>query len=608
MIKNNIMISPQIGEPVSRFLLRAIGRRSAMALFMIVCSMSLLDLVGIAIIFPFLQVVVQAEAAARLTARFSWLASLSHHELIVVLGVGMAIFYAIKTFVQSLLLKKQSRLMASLTATLTNSVVSHVLNARYSVYQQSSASEITGTAYSNTIHGAIALTAYIQASTEGLLLMLMFLGFSIAKPMIALSTLLLGAVMLLTLYQILIRRSAKIGAEQIRLENVRYRLLFAIASAMREIKIMGLDALFDARSRKVSQEYSEIAWRFSFNNALPRVLIELIALIAIVGFAIAVVLLDLPLSKIGPMLGLIAIAAVRAVPSMSRLFSGISAFKSSRPVVERLMDLMRGLEKDAVARIEDGLSFKDKIELEYVGFSYGEKRVLHDICLRIRRGESVGIVGPSGAGKSTLLDLITGLQQATAGEFKCDGQQFDPFTSRSIHRMVGYVPQTITLLDETIAFNVTFEEQPNWDRLMRVLGMANLQSFIESLPGGVQSRVGENGLRLSGGQRQRLGIARALYRMPEILILDEATSSLDPHSEREITSEINKLRGNITVIIVAHRLSTVQGCDHIYVMCDGEIEARGTHDELLLASRTYKKLYSSQSHGNEGGGFAINGS
>jgi ABC-type bacteriocin/lantibiotic exporter with double-glycine peptidase domain len=251
----------------------------------------------------------------------------------------------------------------------------------------------------------------------------------------------------------------------------------------------------------------------------------------------------------------------------------------------------------AVSRTDDSLTFNQQIELKNVGFRYGNKQILSNVCLQLKRGESIGIVGSSGAGKTTLLDLFTGLQPATEGRFLCDGVLFDPFASHAIQKLIGYVPQTITLLDETIAFNVSFEELPDYEQVMHALGMANLHSLIESLPDGIQTRVGENGLRLSGGQRQRIGIARALYRSPKILVFDEATSSLDTLSEMELTIEIEKLHGQISSVIVAHRLSTVMGCDRIYVLSNGVVESSGSHAELLLNSKTYRKLYTSQRDG-----------
>lgn len=587
-----------LNDNATRFMLREIGGRKAFILFSIVCIMSALDLAGIAIIFPFLQVLTQPDAAGKVLANAgpfaTILSSLKHRELCAVLGASLVLLYLGKTLFQTSLMRTQARLLAHFTSDLTNDLVARVLNARYAIFQETPASEIAGTAYSNTVHASLALNAFMQAVNEGLLLASLFIGFFIFKPMLALCALLLAVSAGYVLYITLIRRSSQLGAAQDRVEIIRYRLLFSIANAIRDIKIMGLDGLFGARNDRVSREFAELAWRNSLNNSLPRVLIELLALLGIVGASLMIVFFDVPLEKAGPMLGLAAVATLRVAPALSKLFASISVFKFSRPFVTRLINLRSSLVRAAVLRKEDNLIFEHSITLINIGFSYNDTQILRNICIELKRCESIGIVGPSGAGKTTLLDLFTGLQQATEGQFLCDGVRFDPFTSCSIQKLIGYVPQTITLLDETIAFNVSFEEKPDHTRIKRALTIANLEGLISALPEGTQTRVGENGLRLSGGQRQRIGIARALYRNPKILVFDEATSSLDTLTEAELTNEIEKLRSQISVVIVAHRLSTVVACDRIYVLSDGKIESCGTHAELLSSSKTYQQLYASQ--------------
>jgi ATP-binding cassette, subfamily B, bacterial PglK len=577
---------------IACYLLNTIGKGDALILFFIVGILSLIELGGIAIIFPFLQLIIQPDLKNILLMKlgFGFFNSISHEQFILSLGLILILFYAGKTFFQSILLRIQTRKLAKFTELMTNHTIADVLRARYAVFQNTAASRIAGMAYSNTVHSTLALTALIQVANDVILLLLMFIGFFIFNPILAISALLLACITALILNTIVIRRSAILGSAQSQIENVRYRLLFSIASAIRDIKIMGLDNLFDAKNRRISHEYAELAWRFNFNNTLPRLIIEFFALSSVVGTALCIVIFDIPLKESGPLLAVIAIAVSRAIPALSRLFGSISIFRSSSPFVKDLKTLRTELIACAVSRKEDYLSFNDQIELINVGFSYGDKRVLRNVSLKLRQGESIGIVGSSGAGKTTLLDLFTGLQRATEGKFLCDGVSFDPFTSHSIQNIIGYVPQLITLLDETIAFNVSFEDISNKDQVMRVLEMANLKELISSLPEGLETRVGENGLRLSGGQRQRIGIARALYRSPKILVFDEATSSLDTHSETQLTKEIEKLHGQVSSVIVAHRLSTVMACDRIYVLSNGEIESSGTHQELLVKSKTYQKL------------------
>ncbi|MBA4416980.1 MAG: hypothetical protein C0392_03570 [Syntrophus sp. (in: bacteria)] len=581
----------------TRFLLLKMGSRNIIILFILVFVVSILDLAGIAIIFPFLQIVTQPGAAGKVFERIgfgSGVTSLKHEYLCAVLSVVMALFYVGKTYFQAELIRMQARMLARFTETLTNEIVLQTLNARYAIFQQTPASEIAGTAYTNTVHASLSLNALMQILNESLLLICLLFGFIVFQPVFAFAALLLTIVAGYVIYITLIRKTTQLSSAQDEVEKVRYRLVFSIASAIRDIKIMGLDRLFNARNSKISHDYSELAWRYSLINSLPRLLIELLALLGVVGVFFAIIIFEIPLHKAGPMLGLVAAVTIRLAPSIQRIVTAANSFKFSSTFLKRLIDLSTRLSRAAVIRIEDSLLFNHSIEMKNVGFYYGDTQILRNVNLELKRCETIGIVGPSGAGKTTLLDLFTGLQQATEGQFICDGVSFDPFTSKSIHNFIGYVPQAITLLDETIAFNISFEESPDHDRVMHALEIANLQELIAALPEGTRTRVGENGLRLSGGQRQRIGIARALYRNPKILVFDEATSSLDTLSEAELTKEIEKLRSQISVVIVAHRLSTVVACDRIYVLLNGEIENSGTHSELLLRSETYKRLYANQ--------------
>lgn len=292
-----------------------------------------------------------------------------------------------------------------------------------------------------------------------------------------------------------------------------------------------------------------------------------------------------------PVLGVIAITAIRAIPSFSRLIVGVNAVRYSLSSMEDLILTRDTLVQSAHVRSVDQITFEREIELRNVSFNYGDSPILRNVNLRIPRGGAIGIVGPSGSGKTTLLDIITGLQEADSGAIYADDRQFNPFTSHSLEQMVGYVPQAITLLNESIAFNITFEQEYDGQRLAKVLSIANLDAFIEGLPDGVMTLAGEDGLRLSGGQRQRIGIARALYRDPQLLVFDEATSALDTISEDEISKEIEQLRKTISIVIVAHRLSTVVSCDVIYVMAHGYVVDAGSHQELLARCALYREMH-----------------
>ena len=581
---------------VAGYIVKSAGRKKIAILFLTMTSMSFLDLIGIALIFPFLQIVMQSGASEKLyqTLQPFFSDAPTPTQLPIFIGFLLIGLYGVKTYIQTILLKIQARQLAGFTESMTNCVVEELLRARYAVFQNTAASELAGVAYGNTVHATVALTAMVQIGNEGFILFLAFLILLFYQPIVAIGAILLLSLAAIFLYEMVIKQSLKYGEQQRDIENIRYRLLFSIASAIRDIKIMGLEALFNTKNRHISHEYTNIAWRYSLNNAIPKILIEFMALVFIVCSALVVLVSNIPLGDAAPALGLMAVAAIRIVPAISRFFAGLSSFRSSRSFVMKLQQVRGRLASEAVVRSSEILSFNSKIRLEDVGFRYESKKILDKINIELGFGESIGIVGTSGAGKSTLLDLFTGLQRASSGRFYCDDVLYDPFTSSALHQLVGYVPQSIVLLDESIAFNIALEENPDLDKVGKALKLANIQSFIDSLPHGLNTNVGENGIRLSGGQRQRLGIARALYKSPKILIFDEATSSLDTVSESILTSEINKLHGDISSIVVAHRLSTVRDCDRIYVLSNGVVESCGTHLELLNNSPSYINLYTSQ--------------
>ncbi|MDP8568087.1 ABC transporter ATP-binding protein [Methylophilus aquaticus] len=586
-------IETQNTHPIT-FLLNSIGKKRLLHLLVIVFINSILDIVGIALIFPFLQIIANPSLLIDKANQLNIHIPFSHQNLVLSLGFLLISFYALKSLAQSKLAKKQAQYLSRYTGKNTNDIVSKILQARYSIFQNTAASEISGTAYSNTVHTSIALAALIQSFNEALIIVFLMIGFFWINPVLAVGT--IGVLILISflLFNFVIKKSSNLGVAQTHIENIRYRLLFSITTSIRDIKIMGLENLFDKKNQEISKQYADLAWRYNHNSALPRFIIEFLALSAVVAVAIITIISQIPGEDATPALGLLAVATVRAVPAFSRLFNSLSSYKFSSRFVQNLFALEQTLSSASAPYIKDNLSFSKSIQLKDICFSYHKNKIINNISLDIKFGESIAIVGPSGAGKSTLLDIFTGLQPATSGQFICDDEPFNPYTSESIHNLIGYVPQAITLLDETIAYNITFQSAPDLKKLNDVIRKACLEDLIKDIPEGLFTKVGENGLRLSGGQRQRIGIARALYKMPSILIFDEATSALDAVSERLLIDEIASLRGNVSSIMVTHKLSTAIFCDKIYVLNKGSVVAVGTHVELLKACKLYKQMFAIQ--------------
>jgi len=311
---------------------------------------------------------------------------------------------------------------------------------------------------------------------------------------------------------------------------------------------------------------------------------EILTITGLSALVISMVLQKQSFTEIIPTLGLFAAAAFRVMPSINRLLGSLQTLIFSRAIISSVYEDFK-LDAPDTPENKTVIPFKDQLELKNLGFQYptAVRPSLQDVSLVVRRGEAVGFVGPSGAGKSTLVDVILGLFAPTSGTVLVDGLDIQD-NLRNWQNQIGYVPQTIYLTDDTLRRNVAFglgDENIDEQAVVNAIRLAQLEDFVASLPDKLGTVVGERGVRLSGGQRQRIGIARALYHNPSVLVLDEATSSLDTPTEHGVMQAVQALQGAKTVIIVAHRLSTVEYCDRLYRIEDSRMTEQGTFDEVV---------------------------
>jgi len=343
--------------------------------------------------------------------------------------------------------------------------------------------------------------------------------------------------------------------------------------AIKETKILRRESFFLEEFSEGYKKYAKAVQIYGFINALPRIIIELLVVSGILSLILIKIILGNEPQEIIPLLGLLAMAAFRLMPSVNRIVGYYNTMKSQMPFFDDMYDVLIEI-KDRLyhgeniisAYNDEKMSFSDKVEIRDLFFHYpgGDEIILDGVSFEIGKGKFVGIVGPSGAGKTTFVDILLGLLKPTGGRILCDGHDIND-NIRAWQGNLAYVPQDIYLLDssirENIALGVAIEDIDD-DLLNRVIAMAELADLVDSLPDGLDTFVGERGVKLSGGQRQRIGIARALYQRPEILVLDEATSALDNETEKSITETILKFKGKITIIAIAHRVSTLEECDY----------------------------------------------
>ena len=342
--------------------------------------------------------------------------------------------------------------------------------------------------------------------------------------------------------------------------------------SVKETKVMKKEDFFTDEFSKAFTEFTECQKQFLFINRFPRSLIELVCVGGILLLIAIKMLFDIDSESIIPSLGVLALAAVRLMPCMNQVTGLFNQIKFKKPFFEEIYDDFMAVknekEKKAIEVIkekEETIKFNDAISVQNLSFSYPEttKNIFTNVSFTIPRGKFVGIVGPSGAGKTTFVDILLGLLKPSEGKILVDNNNIFDNVSGWLDN-VSYVPQSIYLIDGTIKENIAFGVLPediDDNRIQQVLKMAELYDFVQSLDLKENTQCGDMGAKLSGGQKQRIGIARALYQNPSVLILDEATSALDNETEKQITETITKLKGEITIIAIAHRLSTLASCD-----------------------------------------------
>lgn len=383
----------------------------------------------------------------------------------------------------------------------------------------------------------------------------------------------------------------KIGGEQRVIENKeRFKSATEALAGIKDIKILGVEKFFLERFSTSSANFSYLQSWYQTIGQIPRYIMEVIAFGGIVGLLMFLLHSDISTQKIIPLISFFAFAGYRLIPALQETFNSLTVLKFNNAVLNKIHEDMtiNGHKNIAITpKKTQTLPFSKKITLENISFSYPEndRPALREVSLEIKKNSFVALIGATGSGKTTLVDLLLGLFLPDSGIFKVDESEINEKNVQKWQRNLGYVPQQIYLSDDTIARNIAFgvpDEKIDINKVKKAARMANIDIFIdEELSRGYDTVIGERGIRLSGGQRQRIGIARALYNNPQVLILDEATSSLDSTTEKEVLRAIEKVARLKTMIVIAHRLTTVKGADIVYKIEKGTIVNKGTYEEIV---------------------------
>jgi len=566
-------------------------RRAIAPLLGLMLVGSLLDSVSIGFIVPALIVMTNANLVKSHPGLQPILAALGNPSQTRLVTMGMLALvgiYLLKTICLSVVAWKQNKFIFGIHASMSQRLFVGYLRQPWTFHLQRNSAELIRNIISET--GSFALTLIgsgLLLATEFLVILGIVVMLFAVEPVGSFFVIGILALAGWTFQRVTRSYVYRWGATRQYHEGLRLQHLIQGLSGAKDVKLLGRERGFFAEFSRHNTSSAAVARYQNFLMMLPRLLLELLA---VIGFAMLVLVmmgLGRQLNALIPVLGLFAAAAFRLLPSVNRILNCIQSVQFSLPVINILYGEVHQLEDTPVPERQALMPFRKELALINVSFQYpkADGLALAGVSLAIPPGTSVGFVGTSGAGKSTLVDLVLGLLTPSGGQITVDGVDIQS-NIRGWQDQIGYVPQVIYLTDDTLRRNVAFGLQDgeiDEAAVRRAIRAAQLEEFVASLSQGLETQVGERGVRLSGGQRQRIGIARALYHNPPVLVLDEATSSLDLATEQGVMDSVNALHGEKTVLIVAHRLSTVSHCDRLYKLERGKVVEEGTFESVTAA-------------------------
>ncbi|MEO0790247.1 MAG: ABC transporter ATP-binding protein [Bacteroidota bacterium] len=393
------------------------------------------------------------------------------------------------------------------------------------------------------------------------------------------------------------QRLSNLGETRIKANTLRLRSLAEFFSGIKTLRVHNRQRLFFNQYRGASKTFTSIQPKYHLTVVTPRFILEILAFGSLIGIILYLFLERGATSEIIPTLGLYAVAGYRLIPSLQSAFTSVATLRNNWPSFDRVYDALAAQQYAVAESDEEHLSirFERQVEVKNLSFTYpsSEQAALTNINFTLKTGETIALVGSTGSGKTTLVDLLVGLLAVEDGIILIDDTPLTNEITAAWQKHLAYVPQDVFLFDSSIACNIALSDQVEDTRIPEVeeaAALAGIHEFISELPDGYRTEIGERGVRLSGGQKQRLGLARALFRNPSVLILDEATSALDSITEKGIVDALSDLPKEITTIIIAHRLSTVKRADRIYLLKKGRVVDQGSYDELLEKNVLFQEM------------------
>ncbi|MBT4952188.1 MAG: ABC transporter ATP-binding protein [Pelagibacteraceae bacterium] len=562
--------------------------------------MAFMDTLGVASVFPFIAVltnpmIIETNLFLNKIFQVSEIFGVENNQqFFLLLGIFVFLIIVISLVVKVSTSYLQIRFTSMLEYSIGKRLMEKYLNQPYSWFLSHNSNDLIKNILSE-VHQIIEVAIYPMAEL-------------IAKGMVAIA--LLGLLFLTdiklallisfsiggiygSIYYFLRNFITKIGEERLKNNLLRYRVVSQAFGSIKDVKVRGSEEVHTKFFSNSSYTYAKSISLAHMTSQLPRYILEGIAFAGIMLLLLYMISQKGSMNNALPIISLYIFAGYRLMPSMQQVYSSFTHLRYIGSSIDNLVNEIKNLKAYNLSQDKSILQLNKKITLNNIYYNYPDTphSTLEDINISISAKSTIGFVGPSGSGKSTTIDIILGLLEPQKGTLEVDGKVITGDNLRSWQRTIGYVPQQIYLIDDTIAANIAFgldEKEIKQDWVEKACRNANLEEFINELPKKYNTIIGEGGIRLSGGQRQRIGIARALYHNPRVLVLDEATSALDNETEQAVMNAVNKLGKDVTIILIAHRLNTVENCDIIFKLEKGRVVFQGSFKELLSHDKKIK--------------------
>ncbi len=574
------------------YLLDAQAKKAVPLLLMAFVISSILDIIGIGLIGMFLGLLINPHF---LQIKFPHVAlfqsDFSEKKLILVSGLLIVVAFAVKAVISLFIQTRVVSFCQSLSLRLKTRMMHAFQSAPYVYHVQKNSTVLLShiqESINNYIMNVLQPTFILISNSFIAIAILIFLG--VLHPILTIFLLLMFT-LLGCGYDFYAKRHVDVLGKTVAhtasgiLKNIQQGLY-----GLTEIRVLGKEPYFLNQVTQVASQYTHAYGVLTALQQMPRYLVENLVAIFIVALSLGGIAMGIPVSNIVAMAAMFAAAGARLLPSVSQSMTSLNQIRGSAFHMQLIYDDL--IELDALLlhaklNLSDTTQGKQdfkEIQLDGVSYQYPEMKLLSlvDVNLKILRGQSIGLIGTSGAGKSTLVNVILGFLEPCAGQVLIDGK---PLTHlRPWLNNIAYIPQTIFLLDDTLCKNIALgveDDAIDEARLQNAVNMAQLSEVVINLPQGLNTTIGENGVRLSGGQRQRVALARAFYHERDVIIMDEATSSLDDETEAEVIDTIQRLKGDKTLIVIAHRLSTIEHCDKLYRFEKGRVVAEGSYQDVV---------------------------